>query len=78
MTVEQAAKELELSRANIEADREYINSLNRNIDKVRYLRNIKKYTQADASEMIGISLRQVQRIDKKIKELENGRYNIEN
>lgn len=78
MTLEQASKELELSKANIEADREYINSLNRNIDKVRYLRNIKKYTQVDASEMIGISLRQVQRIDKKIKELENGRYNIEN
>lgn len=78
MAIEIVCNRLELSKANIEADREYINSLNRNIDKVRYLRNIKKYTQVDASEMIGISLRQVQRIDKKIKELENGRYNIEN
>lgn len=60
-------KELEMSIANREADLIYISKLNNTTDKVRYLRFIKKYTQASAAEMIGISTRHVRRVEKNIK-----------
>lgn len=62
-------KELEMSIANREADLIYISKLNNTTDKVRYLRLIKNYTQSSAAEMIGISSRQVQRIEKKLKNM---------
>lgn len=68
MTVEQAAKELELSIADREKDKEYIKQFNKNKDKVMYLRFIKKYKQKEVADIIGISDRQVRRLEKSIKE----------
>lgn len=67
MTVEQAAKELELSIADREKDKEYIKQFNKNKDKVMYLRFVKKYKQKEIADMIGISERTVQRIEKELK-----------
>lgn len=60
-------EELNNSVANREKDISYINKLKSTKDKVKYLRIIKGYKQIEVSEMIGISLRQVQRVEKKIK-----------
>ena len=38
------------------------------LDKIRYLRYDKKYTQEECSEITSLSLRQVQRLDKRIKD----------
>lgn len=67
MTVEQAVKILSLSIADKEKDKEYIKQFNKNKDKVMYLRFIKKYKQKEVADMIGISERTVQRIEKKLK-----------
>jgi DNA-binding XRE family transcriptional regulator len=64
---ENIKKELDLSIANREKDKEYINRLKRTKDKVKYLRIIKRYTQIEAAEIIGITTRQIQRIEKEIK-----------
>lgn len=61
--------ELEISIANKENDIKYAAKLNRNFDRVRYLRVIKGYKQSEVAEMIGISSRQVQRIEKKLKNM---------
>lgn len=61
--------ELEISIANKENDIKYASKLNRNSDRVRYLRVIKGYKQSEVAEMIGISSRQVQRIEKKLKNM---------
>ncbi|WP_027636915.1 helix-turn-helix domain-containing protein [Clostridium butyricum] len=61
--------ELEISIANKENDIKYAAKLNRNSDRVRYLRVIKGYKQSEVAEMIGISSRQVQRIEKKLKNM---------
>lgn len=67
MEKETVLKELDMSISSIEEDKKYISKLRRNKDKVTYLRIIKKYTQLQSAELIGISLRQVQRIEKEIK-----------
>jgi len=48
-------------------DKEYLNLLNNNNQKVKYLRQVKGYTQAKTSEILGISERQVIRIENKLK-----------
>lgn len=62
-------KELEISKADEEKDKEYINKLNRTKDKVKYLRLVKEYTQEDAAAMINISTRQLQRIEKELRKV---------
>ena len=62
-------KELDLSIAVRDKDIEYISKLNSTGDKVKYLRIIKGYKQIDVAEMIGISTRQVQRIEKNLKKI---------
>lgn len=62
-------EELEISVKNEDFDKNYISKLNRNDDKVRYLRFVKGYKQVKVAELIGISERQVQRIEKKLKNI---------
>ena len=64
---ESILRELDISISDEEKDKQYINKLNRTIDKVKYLRLVKGYTQMKSAEMIGISSRQVRRIEKSIK-----------
>lgn len=47
-------------------DKNFVDKLKSNKDKVRYLRN-KKYTQEEVADMIEINVRTVQRIEKKFK-----------
>lgn len=67
MSKETILRELDISISDQEEDKEYINKLNRTKDKVKYLRFVKGYTQMKSAEMIGISSRQVRRIEKTIK-----------
>ena len=62
-------KELDTSIASKEKDIEYVSKLNRTIDKVKYLRIIKGYKQSEVAEMINRSPRQIQRIEKKLKNI---------
>lgn len=67
MNREAVMRELDISISDEKTDKEYINKLNRTVDKVKYLRFVKSYTQVKAAEIIGISSRHVRRIEKKIK-----------
>ncbi|HBJ2623570.1 TPA: RNA polymerase subunit sigma [Clostridium botulinum] len=67
MTKSAILNELDASIADKEKDLQYIKQLNKTKDKVKYLRLVKKYTQANTAEIIGISPRQVQRIEKNLK-----------
>ncbi|EEP53863.1 helix-turn-helix domain-containing protein [Clostridium butyricum] len=69
MTKSVILNELDVCIANKENDIKYANKLNRNSDRVRYLRVVKGYKQNEVAEMIGISARQVQRIEKKLKNI---------
>lgn len=60
-------KQLLTSKAMEINDDEYLNLLENNMQKVEYLRIVKGYTQAEVSRLIGISERQIQRIEKKMK-----------
>lgn len=60
-------REIDISLSNEERDKEYINKLNRTKDKVKYLRFVKSYTQTKSAKMIGITRRQVQRVEKDLK-----------
>lgn len=60
-------EELDSRIAEEEKDSLYVSKLNKTIDKVKYLRILKKYTQIKTAEIIGISVRQVQRIEKNLK-----------
>ena len=60
-------EELDSRIAEEEKDSLYVSKLNNTIDKVKYLRMLKKYTQVKTAEIIGISVRQVQRIEKNLK-----------
>lgn len=60
-------EELDSRIAEEEKDSLYVSKLNKTIDKVKYLRMLKKYTQVKTAEIIGISVRQVQRIEKNLK-----------
>ena len=67
MTAESILRELDNSIANENEDKKYISKLNRTKDKVKYLRIVKGYTQEKTAELIGITSRQVRRIEKEIK-----------
>jgi len=67
MVKESVLRELDLSVSDTDNDKKYINKLKKTEDKVKYLRIIKNYTQEEAANLIGISTRHVQRIEKKIK-----------
>lgn len=67
MTTNSIIKELNDSIADVYKDKQYIGKLNRTKDKVKYLRVVKRYTQEKTAELIGISSRQVRRIEKEIK-----------
>lgn len=67
MDKESLLKELEIVKADEEKDKEYISKLKRTKDKVKYLRLVKEYTQEDAAELIDISTRQLQRIEKELR-----------
>lgn len=69
MDKEVLLRELEISKADEEKDKEYINKLNRTKDKVKYLRLVKEYTQEDAAAIINISTRQLQRIEKELRKV---------
>ncbi len=60
-------REIDISLSDPEKDKEYISKLNRTKDKVRYLRIVKGYGQIQAANLIGISDRQVRRIEKDLK-----------
>lgn len=62
-------KELNASIADIENDILYTNRLKKTKDKVKYLRIVKGYTQEEVAEMIGISSRQVRRVEKILKNI---------
>jgi len=66
MQKENIIKELNLSIMDRDKDKMYVNKLRNTKDKVRYLRIVKNYTQLEAAEIIGISERHVQRIEKEI------------
>ena len=61
--------ELDIYIADKSKDEDYINKLNKTKDKVKYLRLIKNYTQMETASLIGISERQVQRIEKTFKNI---------
>lgn len=65
MDKEAILRVLDISVQNEEKDKQYIESLGRNEDKVKYLRLVKNYSQEKAARIIGITKRQVQRIEKK-------------
>ena len=67
MSKTEMLKELDTSIADIKKDSDYVAKLNRTIDKVKYLRLVKSYTQSSAAEIIGISPRHVRRLEKKLK-----------
>lgn len=69
MSKDEILKELDTCIASKEKDIEYARKLNRIIDKVKYLRIIKGYKQTEVAEMINRSPRQVQRIEKKLKNI---------
>ena len=48
-------------------DEEYLLKLSTTKDKVRYLRKVKGYTQEVTAYKLGMSVRQIQRIDKEFK-----------
>lgn len=50
-------------------DKEFVDKLKSNRDKVLFLRS-KKYKQEEVAEMVGINIRTVQRIEKKFKEMD--------
>lgn len=67
MSRETIKREIDISISDQEKDKAYINKLKRTKDKVKYLRFVKGYTQADSAMIIGISRRQVQRLEKTLK-----------
>ncbi|CAI3661383.1 MULTISPECIES: sigma factor-like helix-turn-helix DNA-binding protein [Clostridium] len=67
MIRESILKELDTVKADEQKDKEYISKLNRTKDKIMYLRFVKGYTQKATANLIGISERHVQRIEKELK-----------
>lgn len=48
-------------------EKEYLSLLNNNSQRIQYYRFVKGYTQAKTAEILGITERQVRRIEKEIK-----------
>ncbi|NFG42100.1 RNA polymerase subunit sigma [Clostridium botulinum] len=67
MTKSAILDELNVSIVDKVKDEEYVNKLKKTKDKVKYLRLVKNYTQMETASLIGISERQVQRIEKNFK-----------
>ena len=67
MSDEVLKKELDIYLSDEKNDKEYVSKLNRTIDKVKYLRFVKKYTQKQCAKIIGISERHEQRVERKIR-----------
>jgi len=67
MSRETIKREIDISLSDQDKDKEYINKLKRTKDKVKYLRLVKGYTQKESAKIIGITVRQVQRIEKTLK-----------
>lgn len=64
---ESILNELNKSISDIEKDKQYIKKFNKTRDKVKYLRLVKGYTQEKTANIIDISVRQVQRIERDLK-----------
>lgn len=67
MTSDEALRDILLHKENKEKDRAYAATLENSKLKVKYLRIAKGYTQEETANMIELSIRQVQRIEKKIR-----------
>ena len=67
MEIIRTVKELEKTISDEEKDKKFVSKLKRSTDKVKYLRFVKHYTQEESSQIIGISKRHVQRIEKALK-----------
>lgn len=68
---ESILNELNKSISDIEKDKQYIKKFNKTRDKVKYLRLVKGYTQEKTANIIDISVRQVQRIERDLKSVYN-------
>lgn len=67
MSVIEELKEIDAYITDKEKDIEYISKLKGTRNKVKYLR-LKEYSQEEAAEMIGITTRHVQRIEKEMRD----------
>lgn len=68
MDKEKILRELDISIQDEDKDKEYVDRLGNKADKVKYLRLLKHYTQEKTAEIANISIRQVQRLEKTIRE----------
>lgn len=68
---ESILNELNKSISDIEKDKQYIKKFDKTRDKVKYLRLVKGYTQEKTANIIDISVRQVQRIERDLKSAYN-------
>lgn len=68
---ESILNELNKSISDMEKDKQYIKKFNKTRDKVKYLRLVKGYTQGKTANIIDISVRQVQRIERDLKSAYN-------
>lgn len=50
-------------------EEEYLKALDTNVKKVKFLRDVKGYTQKEVSDKLKLGLRTVQRIEKEIRDL---------
>lgn len=69
MSTDEILDELNTKILNQEKDKKFIKKFEHNFDKVKYLRFVKKYTQKEVAKLVGISVRQVQRLEKKIEDV---------
>ncbi|MFR4584839.1 RNA polymerase subunit sigma [Clostridium cadaveris] len=68
---ESILNELNKSISDMEKDKQYIKKFNKTRDKVKYLRLVKGYTQEKTANIIDISIRQVQRIERELRSAYN-------
>lgn len=68
---ESILNELNKSISDIEKDKQYIKKFDKTRDKVKYLRLVKGYTQEKTANIIDISIRQVQRIERELRSAYN-------
>ncbi|MDM8312891.1 MAG: RNA polymerase subunit sigma [Clostridium cadaveris] len=68
---ESILNELKKSISDIEKDKQYIKKFDKTRDKVKYLRLVKGYTQEKTANIIDISIRQVQRIERELRSAYN-------
>lgn len=68
MDKEKILRDLDISIQDEVKDKQYVDRLGNKTDKVKYLRLVKHYTQEQTAEIANISIRQVQRLEKTIRE----------